>query len=279
MDWSKAKTILIIAFVITNLILGFVLVFNQTGKDPSLSKDFIKEVERILMTKDIKLNTEIPSLVPSLKSLVVEYELIDYNGKNTSFFQGQGQVSRLEEGLLELNYKDESLKIKDGKILTYENRGKRGRPLTSLGQADSLVKDFLTQRKLDIEGMELSSYKEEEGDYSLIYSKKYEDIHLEDTYVKVDLEGDKIRFLERKWLNVKSKGDNLIYINSGPKALLDLISREEAYGKSIEEIDICYYFDPREELVEAPSRVRKGRTVPAWRIIMSDGEKIIIDNY
>jgi len=44
MDWSKAKTILIVAFIITNLLLIYVLVGENHIYEPTLKDEFIDEV-------------------------------------------------------------------------------------------------------------------------------------------------------------------------------------------------------------------------------------------
>lgn len=86
--------------------------------------------------------------------------------------------------------------------------------------------------------------------------------------------------LERTWLNSLEEGEIPIYINTAPKAMLSLLSMEEVYGKTIEDISLCYYFEPENhEYLEQPNEARKGKTVPAWRVLFDDGYKVIIDNY
>lgn len=74
MDWSKAKTILIIAFIVTNIVLGYALFNSQRIDEPTLKEDFITDVAKLLKEKDITLNTAIPKEIPSLGIMTVEYE-------------------------------------------------------------------------------------------------------------------------------------------------------------------------------------------------------------
>ncbi|SHI16359.1 hypothetical protein SAMN02745180_02515 [Sporanaerobacter acetigenes DSM 13106] len=131
-----------------------------------------------------------------------------------------------------------------------------------------------------MDDMKLSFIKNDNGIYYLEYTKIYEGLYVEKTYTKFEIDKCGVKRFERFWLNTKEIGENQIYISTAPKAILGLLTMEEAYGKTIEDISLCYYFDPsRHEDINDPKKTREGKAIPAWRIQFDDGSKILLDEY
>lgn len=281
MDWSKAKTILIFSFLITNILLVSVLISSERHMDSTIKKEFIEDVVKILKTKDIKIKTEIPKRIPSLNSLIVEYETIDISDINSSFFSDEGFINHNNEGLVVIIKDKEYLSIKNEKKLIYENKDTREiYKELSKDLSESIVRSFLTERSYDLSDMKLSYIKEDNGEYYLMFSKLYKEKYLETAYVNAVVDSRGVKKLERMWLNAKNESENPIYINTAPKAMMNLLSMEETYGKEIIDISLCYYFDPDgHEYIKDPLEAKQGKTIPAWRIVFDDGHKVIIDNY
>ncbi|MEI7027558.1 two-component system regulatory protein YycI [Paenibacillus sp. y28] len=74
MDWSRAKTVLIVAFLLLNMMLGYEL----WAKKWSLSSSetdmaaVSEEVNRLMQSKGIGLETEIPKDTPRLREIVIK---------------------------------------------------------------------------------------------------------------------------------------------------------------------------------------------------------------
>lgn len=281
MDWSKAKTILIVAFIITNMLLGVVLLSNNDATDSTTKQGFVQDVTRLLNNKDIHIDTEISRETPSLNTLDVEYEMIDILKINDNFFQGVGLMESQGEDMVTIWKDDEYISIKNKKILSYENRNEleKHKGLTK-EKVEDIAMNFLRDKKYDISDIRLSYIREEEDNFYLEFSKTYNERYLETAYLNIVIDSRGVKYLDRVWLNVKSEGETSIYINTAPKAILSLLSIPESYGKTIEDISLCYYFDPeKHEYIKDPKSARKGRTIPAWRVLFKDGYKVIIDNY
>lgn len=281
MDWSKAKTILIVAFIITNIILVVVLLSNNKQTESTTKQGFVEDVTRLLKNKDIFIDTEISKEIPSLNTLDVEYEMIDISQINNNFFKGNGVMEAKSESTVEISKNNEYISITNKKILSYENRTQLDKYKNLTKQkAEDIALEFLKDRKYDISDMKLSYIKEENDNYNLEFSKLYNERYLETAYVNIMVDSRGVKNLDRIWLNIRSEGENPIYINTAPKAILSLLSMEESYGRTISDISLCYYFDPeKHEYIKDPKNARKGRTIPAWRVLFDDGYKIIIDNY
>ena len=283
MDWSKAKTILIVAFLVTNILLAINLYREETSKNPSLEPEFVERTLKLLNSKGIKVDTEIPLFEASLEPLVVEYESFKNNEINNKFFENRGIINLSTDGILEI-YKDyEKVTLLNNRLIIYdrlENNDKNKILLENENSAIEKSIEFLEDRGFDTEDMVLSHIRREEKTYILEFSNIYEGRYLESSFTNVQIDEFGVKRLDRLWLNVTSKGEKPIYISSAPKSILSLLSMSRIEGKTIDEISLCYYFDPtKHDYIEELEQAKQGRAIPAWRIKFTDGEKIFIDQY
>lgn len=74
MDWSRAKTILILSFLLLNMTLGYELWANQwLVGDKKTTADQAVELNKLLQNRGIRVGTEIPKDVPKMKEIVVKW--------------------------------------------------------------------------------------------------------------------------------------------------------------------------------------------------------------
>lgn len=281
MDWSKAKTILIVAFIITNLLLVHVLIGEKTIEEPTIKEDFVEDVIKLLEDKNISLATNIPTDIHYLNTMIVKYEKINLNELNSRFLQGKGSINNDEEGLGQIIDGERSIVLINNKLIIYENKGER-ELFTHLNEdkAIQVAEDFIKEKQFDISDMKLTFIKEEEGIFYLEYSKIHEDILVERAFTNLQIDKKGVKRFERLWLIKEELGETEIYISTAPKAILALLGMGEVHGKTITDISICYYFDPQKHnYLEEPGEAKQGKAVPAWRVQFDDGYKIFIDEY
>lgn len=281
MDWSKAKTILIVALLFTNILLAYVLLFNQDVADATVQDEFIENSIQLLNKKKIEVNTPIPIISEDLFGLVVEYEIQDPIELNNNFFQGQGKIEVKGEGLQIISYKDESLTILNDKLIIYENNPwEKLYSIRSDEEAANLARAFLNDRGISTSDMEISFLKKSGNHYNIEFTKLFDNNYIESTFTNLQLDNRGVVKMERNWLNMKELGTTPIEISSAPKSILALLSMREVYGKKISDISLCYYFDPEMQSYDIdPIETQQGTTIPAWRVQFEDGYKVIIDNY
>lgn len=79
MDWSRTKTILILALILTNGLLVFVLYGDQLGADDikDVKENQLREVVSLLESEEIYMTSEIPSEYLVLSDLKLTYEMYD----------------------------------------------------------------------------------------------------------------------------------------------------------------------------------------------------------
>ncbi|MFK7692319.1 two-component system regulatory protein YycI [Paenibacillus sp. HJGM_3] len=74
MDWSRAKTILILSFLLLNITLGYELWSNQWMiGDKKASADQAEELNKLMQSRGIRLSVDIPKDVPKMKEIVVKW--------------------------------------------------------------------------------------------------------------------------------------------------------------------------------------------------------------
>lgn len=94
MDWSRAKTILVLSFLFLNLILGYQLVVREM-KQSELALDveeIAKETNRLLMEKNISVPNGIPKEAPKLKEITMKLNS-DYKSDQTIMLKSPVHVS------------------------------------------------------------------------------------------------------------------------------------------------------------------------------------------
>jgi regulatory protein YycI of two-component signal transduction system YycFG len=74
MDWSRAKTILLISFLLLNVLLGYQLWSDRMGPLGNTSNELeaSPEFEQIMAIKNIVLNTEVPKETPKMREIDVK---------------------------------------------------------------------------------------------------------------------------------------------------------------------------------------------------------------
>lgn len=281
MDWSKAKNILIISFILTNIFLAYVLYsVNQDEEKIEIQDEFIEDVIELLAQKSIKIDTEVPKEIPSLNIASIEYEVYDAvkiakkflhnyteeligdkkvyrNGKKTIKFQDNNK---------RLIYKDESLLNNERKNdLTKEN-------------AIKTAEEFINTHEFDLKNTELSLVLEQNGIYKLFYNKVLGDVAVEQSDMVIEVSSNGVISFERYWIKNIEKQNQILKLTSAPKALLRLLARDEYSGNTIKKIEICYYFNIDDYKEDANLKDSKGGlAVPTWKIVFQDGEKVFLE--
>jgi hypothetical protein len=282
LDWEKAKTILLIALIIVNLLIGGIFLIERIEEK---SHEFEEaEVINKLNEKGIVLDVEIPTGNNELNGLVVEYEIYDANDINERFFDGEGSINYISEDIYEVSHENEVVTVINGKLLIYEGETEENLDYeimdlpNSSGRAIQIAMEFMKDRGFSTEDMELTFLSLTPEETYLSYSNIFDGNYLETSFTTFEIRDGKVFKMERTWLDVNKIEDIVLKTVPAKKALLELLMREEVYGKTITDISICYYFDPeKQDYFSRYKEIVEGRTIPAWRIQFSDGYKIILD--
>jgi cellulose biosynthesis protein BcsQ len=244
------------------------------------------EVINKLNEKGILLDVKIPTGNNELNGLVVEYEIYDANDINERFFDGEGSINYINEDIYEVSHENEIVTVINGKLLIYEVETETEENLdyeimdspNSSGRANEIAMEFMKNRGFSTDDMKLTFLSLTAEECYLSYSNIFDENYLETSFTTVETRNGKVFKMERTWLDVNKIEDVVLKTIPAKKALMELLMREEVYGKTITDISICYYFDPeKQDYFSRYKEIVEGRTIPAWRIQFSDGYKIILD--
>ncbi len=281
MDWSKAKTILIVALLFANAILGYFVITDSLESNASGKAAADIQVEELLQRRDITLQSEIPVTPESLMSITVEFERNEPYDINSRYFDGKGIRELKGEEIEEVYRGYESVTIKNGKLLIYENRDRMAvvTKAVELEAAENTAKEFLQERGYSSADMKLTYHQEEKGGYRLEYSKILENSYVEVGNTSFLIAGDTVKRMERTWLNTVEIQQSDLSLIPAEKAILELLSIEQAHGKTVTDISLCYYFDPeKQNNYDGYQQATQGNAVPGWRIQFEDGTKLVLDS-
>lgn len=288
MDWSKAKNILIIAFIITNLFLLFNIEMNILRQENFLtvSNKYVEEVKEHLENSGVKVDTEIPRETLSMPVLFVKYNIFDIEEIGGKLL---GQNYTTEENTYKSN--TAIVNIDGGKKLTYK-RLVRNRPDHAMDEnkAIKISDDFLSKNDLNYNEIQLRQIyygKLTEFDtnpvYMLVYEQVYKDYFLGGSYVHVYVNKYGIVGMEAMLFEYDKTYPQKRRVIPATEALLRKINtmindnpNDEVVVSSIE---LGYNFDPGSVNATTWQDVESGTAFPTWRITLNNGKTYHVEGF
>lgn len=252
MDWVKAKTILIIAFIFTNLFLAGNIYYTKIAPQKNYfeSKEAKESLISLLEKKDIKLTRELDVDTPKMKSIIVVYQTPDKN-----------ILKQLKKGKLD---------IIGGKKLIFQGDFSKK---MSINSAKKEAEKFLYEYGFSEE--KLLKYARKRGDYiEVAYTGAHNGHFLEESYVKFKISSDGKFVMERLWL------DEIREMEKGMAVMNSLEALTKSYeilptNISIEKMELGYYFKLSKHF--SAGNTKSATAFPFWRIKTTDGEYYYID--
>lgn len=235
MDWTKAKTILIVALIVTNVFLIFTFGFNDPVQtEPASEKVLIS----VLAKNNITLATEVPEKQGKMPVLNIEYRVFNKEKVNESVHQGKynGETGNdTEEELIRIS----NLFLKD----------------------NNLYSDYVV-----LEGVK------KQGEGTVVkYKNEIDGISIEESYIYCYFENGKLNSVDSYWLEAKNLGDSKKNTISASEALVIFMSQIEKKDEDIvvERIELVYWLDTSsfdgEELI-------KDTALPSWKIVYNENQ-------
>lgn len=232
-DWPKAKNILIVALLATNLFLIWAIFTAQ--KTVPLDMEIIDQTVSILEQNDIEVYCPVPTEQRKISVLSVLYDDMD--------------------GIFEYQVTENPL----------------SQPLTE-NDAIQTAETFLVDKSLFTENTVLFSVSAPiEGVFQVKFKNIVDDIEIEGCYATCTVTKDGVTKLDRYWLVPSGYGKNKREIIPAATALLSFMTDFQEQGKkTITNIALVYKVDsPYSKDDEASSDT----AFPMWRITTSDGKK------
>lgn len=242
MDWTKAKTILIVALLMTNIFLVGMYVIVNANDGPTEEK-LQAETIALLKAKNIYVKNDLPEGQQKIPVLTVEHS----------------QIS------------DEYIKSKiAGQIPSDPGEW------TEKG-AQETAERFLKDSGLWSANVIPGGIERNGKEFIISYKNEYEGILLEESYMKCIVKEGKITEIERFWFKPVAFGKSKKATISASAALIVLMrSKEEREAIVVDSIEMVYWLDTSEYRGESAV---SDTALPAWKVTYNGGKVKYIPAY
>lgn len=268
MNWSKAKTILIIIFAVLNTILYIDLISMNKPAKPIISDAELSAVYKILSENKIKLETDIPREITPMPLLKVEKQNIKYDYILQKFIRGRQYVKYNDNKYTVYKFNNEVIKTGNG-LFYYTNKDSKFSKMDK-NMKEHYIIDFIADYKLSEPD---SVFNETYNDDEVIirYSEIYKGYFVDTGYMEAKINNEGFQF-EKSWLKpvgMENSYKDIIPADSGLLKLIEI--KDKNLTIIIKEIKLGYYFSWAE--------AQTGEAVPVWRITTESGKKYYINAY
>lgn len=251
MDWSKIKTVLIWAFLITNLLLGYTL-YRDMVMDPSrefFSDEYIENLDKLLEKKSIKLDTELMRNGEVMGPISVAYEFYREEQLDKVFSEGDGEYTTVDNK--EIRYK--------GKMMFNDFNEKEAKINTEI----FLEKYGFTKDRY------LKSIEKDTDYIRIIYSAKRNEYFLDGCYMEFFITTDGNFTFKSLWFKPIDESFQKERIITSVEALIKAYNKIPS-GSRIVEVIPGYYLDTNLN----NKNTTMAKAFPVWRIKL-EGDKFI----
>ena len=239
MDWSKAKNIILLVLVLTNLFLLAVYGNKYFGDDGTSDEEILDYTVSLLDENDIEYRGEIYNKTRKMHPLTVSYGQYDSNMVKNAI----STLGSLPDG----DESDESCR----KL------------------ADSLLEKcgFMT------ENVYFSGIERDQDSICVIYENHYNDIPVQECYMKVYLENGRVTDFDRKWMEIIEESDPKIEVMSQLSAMMKFMTEVEGRGHiTIDKMYLTYWIDS----YDVEGDILFDTALPAWCFEYNGGQKMYI---
>lgn len=286
MDWSKAKSILIMALVATNIFLIANVARDLFyGEEYQLiGDDYINNVISHLKENEITIQGEIPREVYKLPILVVRYETFPPM-ETAAQILGEGYEAVGGNVFMK---DDAQLVIESNKRLQYKNAAKNTVDYRIDDErAIELGNQFLKEKKLLRSDVSLSQvylgtekFYDDAPLYKLVYRQNYKNRFLGESYINVYVNHRGVVGMEAMLLQVEKVQSQKRRTIPAADALLRKMGDILADNKGslvITEIEMGYYFDPYDIQYSNWKSIDTVTAFPTWKITLENGKSYYVE--
>lgn len=242
MDWTKAKSILIVALMVTNIIL--ISVYGIKAMEVvDTEQELQTNTLTLLEEKGVFVEGTLPTKHSSMPVLHVEYDRLDSEVLETQLWS-QIPIDENDRS------RESMLALSDG---------------------------FLEKCGILTQTVEMKTIKQTGRTTTVTYRNLYEGIAVEDSFIICTIEGGQVVKLERVWLNPIEFGKTKRETMSASAALLDMLSKKNEISTiTVKEMEMVYWLDPTNYGSE---NTVSDTAFPAWKITYNDGQVMHIPAY
>lgn len=284
MDWSRAKTILIIVFLVADIFLGYQYINQNQQSAPTITQESINETVDYLKKQNIFVQGTIPNKAIQMPNIKVKYKSFHTDEIINMFFANNDNAPSVTVGKENLIIENDKIQvqIKKDKELYYLNKTIKGQK----GEIDEvkckkIAENFLGQ--VGIYGATTEAARKSTTDGYMMVSgvQRYKGLFVDGTQIEMMVNEEGIYKATLLWFgDVKPNESKTKPVISALKALemASKIYTDKYENVNIFEIKQGYYFGTNELEQFDLRMIEEGTAVPVWRI-KADKATIFINAY
>jgi regulatory protein YycI of two-component signal transduction system YycFG len=271
LDWTKSKSILMIALILTNFILLYGVMDSKHAFDNNFDQEAESWSQVIEIGKQKKITFDQPPVFYSntLQGIRLEYQM--YNTEQIA--QNLLGTYMVNLGRYQNKLGDEMIFENGNKLLFTKNNAKNPIVSQELDQSVAKIKaeQFLSDIQLSSADMFFWNVQKENGLTTVIFRQYYKKLFLDDAYMAVTFQGSQVIKFERKWFNPPEMLNYSRKIIQPSKALFTAFDSVQQAGETvplkIKYLELGYRLDSS-TLV---SSIKAGEASPYWRVLTDKG--------
>lgn len=260
MDWAKAKTILIVAFIIANLVLSASIYknYNQDKSSLYFTNEYQNYLVNLYKKKNIKLPKKLPKDCPMLGTISVEYEAQKEEVLNELLFEYGGY----------LNVSDDDKKI--------SFTGNHKLASWTKSSADKFIEEFF--KKYPNSGEKKLRFFKKTKDVMIIeYAASVEGKYfLEDSYLKFEFKRNSKFTFKKLWLKPIEYSPQKKRVITSTQALFKLYKQINDNEK-IKKIELIYRVNLKWDSSIRTTQMAKA--FPVWKVTLENKKEKYIQAY
>lgn len=263
MNWSRAKTILIIMFLCTAVFQSFVL-YTSEKKANNLSPEIIASTVEILAENEIFIDAEIiPTKNYTLPLIEVENAISEYQDFAKLILGSELTKNSDTEFSSQVGTISFSGNRFDAKTTTPANANIK----TELS-AQKTAKEILTKIGIDLKDTSADVKKSDDG-YELNFINMPQDVPVLNSNLTLSMTPDSVS-LRGNWFNITDKSGT-VKLKSITAVLIDCIKENIEKPAKITDIKLGYIIPESDKFQKSAS------LVPVWQFTFENGKQLIID--
>ncbi len=269
MDWSKVKSILIVALLITNLVIVVFIVFDDGSANKIADDNQAVLLEKIL--QDRQIVNQIAENIPQasyMPRLTMSYQLYDMQNLASALL---GQFSRQNNVYYDTDYQ---LSFSDNKLTIKSLMPLTDAPSVAQSSDSQAVAEAFIKRYFGAQtDYQLLSTTPSSIGVSFVYRQKYQDYSIYGTAMRVDVAADRVVLLERKWMSLQAQTGQAQAVKGYHRALFSAVEQLTAMAPlTIESVDLGY----RLEQTLLGEDVQSGDALPYYQFSLSNQKQIFV---
>ncbi len=273
MDWSRIKTTLILALVLTNLILGS---FVWLGRDQNKQTEDkqLENILSILKEQNISVAPYKANLANQMPVLEASYELYDLESVAKGFYQDE--FYEVNGSFVDSHSK---LEVFNKNTLIYQVLDAVDPEETTPEQALSLAEAFLTRIGFNSSEKVLESINTEEDETVVIYAHMIDGQFVNGSFLSLRIKGKEVIFFERQWLSIEKSNSRMVKLIPLSKAFYSLVGEvnkirvDQSTPIEVSSFELGYVMDQK----IFDTKIQSGEAFPYYKFITSAGLKIYVE--